>query len=270
MNFKKIMTLGLLFLSFGLFAQDFPGKDVELLVGKKIKVLPRAESLQQYGYDGFFINSNLKRKYACCQSYNSKYKDLENKIFEVLSFEPYKDRLGANKFKLQINNEETGIIYFDYSPEYEHLFPFEVIGGLEIPEGFLCKNIEEIKEKFSDKVTYQSPLLEPIVFIKAKDKEIVKTFMRISIYGNTVNVGKKGAIILLENGEKINKPDVNIDVEVDNYGKGYNYSTFISLSMDEIEILKNIAITDVRLYVYDFSIKNGEIMKEYLRCISEK
>lgn len=270
MNFKKMITLGLFFASFGLFAQNFPGKDVELLVGKEIKVLPKAESLQKYGYDGFYKDFNLKKKYACCQSYNSKYKELENKIFKVLSYEPYTNGIGTNKFKLQIENAETGIIYFDYSSEYEHSFPFEVIGGLDFPEGFLCKDIEETKDKFTDKITYRTPFSEPIVFVRVKDKEQVSTFMSITVYGSTVNVGKTGAIILLDNGEKIEKPDAKIDTKVSEYGKGYDYSAFISLSDEEIEMLKNRIITDVRLYVYDSSIKSGAKLKEYLKCISEK
>jgi len=79
---KRIMLItGILFAGFGIFAQNFPGQDVDLLVGKEIKVVEKAESLQEYGYDGFYKDSNLKKKYACCQSYNSKYKELVNKVY---------------------------------------------------------------------------------------------------------------------------------------------------------------------------------------------
>ncbi len=270
MKFKNLITFGLLLVNLGLFAQNFPGKDVELLVGKEIKVLPKAESLQEYGYEGFYKDSNLKRKYACCQSYNSKYKALENKIFKVISYEPYTNSIGTNKFKLLIENEETGQIYFDYSSEYEHSFPFEVIGGLDFPEGYLCKDIEETKDKFNDKITFRTPFSEPIVFVKIKDKGQVYIFMRLSVYGRTVNVGKTGVIILLANGEKIERPDAKIDIEVSKYGKGYDYSAFITLTDDDIMKLKTNVITDVKLYIYDNSIKHGEKLKEYLKCISDK
>lgn len=270
MKIKNFITLGLLMVNLGLFAQNFPGKDVELLVGKEIKVLPKAVSLQEYGYDGFYKDSNLRRKYACCQSYNSKYKALENKIFKVISYEPYTNSIGTNKFKLLIENEETGQIYFDYSSEFEHSFPFEVIGGLDFPEGYLCKYIEETKDKFDNKITYRSPFPAPIEFIKVKNKEQVFTFMRISVYGSTVNLGKTGVIILLENGEKIEKSDAKIDTDVSNYGKGYDYSAFITLTDEDIMKLKSNLITDVRLYIYDRSIKDGVILKEYLKCISDK
>jgi len=268
---KRIMLItGILFAGFGIFAQNFPGQDVDLLVGKEIKVVEKAESLQEYGYDGFYKDSNLKKKYACCQSYNSKYKELVNKVFKVISYEPYTNSIGTKKFKLQIENVETGLIYFDYSPEYEHSFPFEVIGGLKFPEGYLCKDIEETKDKFTNKTTFRTPFSESIVFVKIKDKEQTSIFMRISVYGSTVNVGKTGAIILLDNGDKIEKPDAKINTEVSKYGKGYDYSSFITLTEDDITKMKNNVITDVRLYVYDSSIKNGVKIREYLKCIIEK
>jgi len=264
---KKLIFIGLLFSYMSVFSQNFPGKDVELLVGKEIKVLEKAESLQQYGYDDFYKDSNLKKKYACCESYNSKYKELVNKVFKVLSYEAYTNSIGIEKYKLQIENPETGIIYFDYSSEYEHAFPFEVIGGIDFPEGYFCKYIEERKDKFTEKVTYSTPILEPISFIKDKGESII--YMRITVGGSTPNVNKKGVIMLLDNGEKIELPDEKIDVKVSS-GSGYTYTAFISLKATEIEKLAQHSVTDVRLYIYDSTIKNGKKYQEFLKCIKDK
>lgn len=269
---KKLSLILFCIISANIFslAQNYPGQDVELLVGKEIRVKEMDESLQKYGYDGFYKDDNLKKKFACCQNYKSKYKDLVNKTFKVLSFEPYSNSIGTNKFKLKIENSETGIIYFDYSPEFEHSFPFEVIGGLNYPEGFLCKHIEETKDKFTDKVTYNSPINEDIILYKVYDKGIESIFMRISVYGSTVNVNKTGVIILLENGEKVEKPNAEIKTEVSKFSKGYSYSTFIKLEEKDIEKLIQSPITDVRLYIYDGVIKNGLKISEYLKCLTKK
>ena len=48
---KKIILL-LIIPLFG--HSQFPAENVELLLNKEIKVLPKAESLQEYGYDYFF------------------------------------------------------------------------------------------------------------------------------------------------------------------------------------------------------------------------
>ena len=270
MKKRLILIAGILIAGFGLCAQNFPGKDVDLLVGKELKVLEKSESSQEYGYDGFYRDSSLKKKYACCQRNNSKYKELVNKVFKVISYEPYTTSMGIKKFKLHIENAETGLIYFDYSSEYEHLFPFEVLGGLKFPDGYLCKDIEETTDKFTNKITFRTPLSELISFVKIKDKQQTSIFMRISVYGSTVNIGKTGAIILLSNGVKIEKPDAKINVEVSKYSEGYDYSTFFVLTEDDIAKMRDNKITDVRLYVYDAWIENGVKIREYLKCIIEK
>ena len=94
--------------------------------------------------------------------------------------------------------------------------------------------------------------------------------MRISVYGSTVNIGKTGAIILLSNGVKIEKPEAKINVEVSKYSEGYDYSTFFVLTEDDIAKMRDNKITDVRLYVYDAWIENGVKIGEYLKCIIEK
>jgi len=75
---------------------------------------------------------------------------------------------------------------FDNPPENEipsgpnspqtYTSQIQVASGQTIGESGNPSNNVIFTNTLSDKVTYQSPLLEPIVFIKAKDKEIVKTF----------------------------------------------------------------------------------------------
>jgi hypothetical protein len=259
-------------LSLNTFGQDFPGKDVQLLVGRELKVKELAESLQKYGYNGFFIDEKLNKKYACCESYNSKYNYLAGKIFKVISYEPYTDIIGSDKFKLKLENSEIGIIFFDYDPRYKHSFPFEVVGGLDFPEGFFCNDIEESKDKFTNEITYRSPESEGISIIKVKAGVKVNTYLSIRVGGSTVNVKEKGVILLLDNKLKITKPDAELDVDVNTskYGSGYIYSAFIDLNINDIKLLTQNKITDVRLYIYDNDITDGKKISEYLKCIIKK
>lgn len=267
---KRLLLLGLTVLCFNIFGQNFPGNDVQLLLGKELKVKELSTSLQSYGYDGFYTDSKLKKKYACCQSYNSKYESLAGKIFKVISSEPYTDNIGKNKFKLKIENSETGIIYFDYNPKYEHTFPFEVIGGIEFPDGFFCKDIEEAQDKFTQDITFRSPISEGISFIRVKKGSSMNTYLSIRVHGSTVNVDGKGVILLLDNGNKIQKPDEKIDVEVSSNGSGYTYSAFINLNESDIALLTQNKLTDVRLYIYDGNVRNGGKLMEYIKCIKDK
>lgn len=94
--------------------------------------------------------------------------------------------------------------------------------------------------------------------------------MSIRVFGSTINVNITGVIILLNNGDKIERPEAKIDSKVSRNGSGYTYSAFISLSPAEIEKLSQNIITDVRLYIYDSTIKKGKKLQEYLKCIAEK
>jgi hypothetical protein len=266
---RKILLLTVILISNYSFGQNFPGNDVDLLLNKEIKVKEKDESLQKYGYDHFYKNDKLKKKYDCCESYNSKYSGLVGKVFKVLSAEPYKNIIGTEKYKLKIENAETGIIYFDYSPKYEHSFPFEVIGGLDLPEDFYCKNIETTTDKFDGKTTSRSDYSEGIAFIKVVKDNSSKIYMTVNEIGSTINVGKKGLILLLENGKKIDRPNAKLDTKVNKGGRGYVYSAFIELTQAEIKLIIENKITDNRLYIYDGVIKNGEKLSEYLKCLNK-
>lgn len=266
---KKILLLTIILISSFSFGQNFPGNDVELLLNKEIKVQEKDEGLHKYGYESFYVNDMMKKKYDCCESYNSKYNGLVGKVFKVLSAEPYKNIIGTDKFKLKIENSETGIIYFDYSPQYEHSFPFEVIGGLDLPDDFYCKSIETTTDKFDGKSTSRSEYSEGIAFIKITKDNSSYIYMSVNEIGSTINVGKKGLILLLENGNKIDRPNADIDVKVNNGGNGYVYSAFIELTEAEIKLIVENKITDNRLYIYDGEIKNGVKLSEYLKCLTQ-
>ena len=107
-----------------------------------------------------------------------------------------------------------------------------------------------------------------IFYIKFKNGEIVNTYMRIEVNGKIPSVGSKGVIILFADGSKIEKPDVKINVEVDNIERGYLYTATFILNQEEIEKLTQKSITDVRLHIFDKEIIDGLKLQEYLKCIS--
>ncbi|TDO77623.1 hypothetical protein EV143_104390 [Flavobacterium chryseum] len=265
---KTITLLGLLFSTF-CFSQIFPGEDIQLLTDKDIVVLPKSETLQKYGYDDFYKDEKLKTKYDCCESYNSKYKSLVGKTFKVLSYEPYTNLIGSSKYKLKIENNETGIIYFDYDPRYDFKYPFDVVGGLDLPSDFYCKKIKVSTDKFTGDVSYSTEYSEGISVIKVEKDKVSKIYLAINEQGPTLNVGAKGLILLLTNNKRINKPDAKIEVKVNKGGSGYIYSAFVELNSQDLNLLKENIITDNRLYVYDGEIKNGEKIKEYVKCLAK-
>ncbi len=268
---KKI-TLLFLFISFFAFGQNFPENEVQLLMNKEIKVKEMPSNAQEYAYDGFYMSDKLKDEYMCCDSYNSKYNSLVNKLFIVEEITPYIDIIGVKRYKLKIINPEIGILFFDYDTRYRHSFPFEVIGGLDLPEDFYCKKLVIKKDKFEDIERIFTPIVDGVSFVKVIIDKQPMIYLAIRNNGYTANVSKKGLYILLKNGSKISKPNADIDVEVNKRkykDSDYIYSAFEILTKGDISMLLENNITDTRLFVYDreVDIESSNIIKEYLKCI---
>lgn len=120
--------------------KNFLGKDVYKYVGQELYLNGKAESLRKYGYEGFSIDytksslTNKSNVYKCCDSYNSKYDELTGKYFTVLEIIKHpkaaeSEYLYAKKFYLKLQEKEKkDIVYYEYDSQFEHSFPFIVVG----------------------------------------------------------------------------------------------------------------------------------------------
>lgn len=171
----------------------------------------------------------------------------------------------SSKFQVNLTDNQTGEYYkirlnMSYNPTYI----------IKESEGGYCSQINEEKDKFTNKISYRSPISNPIGFTKIKKDDSIITMIRIRVDGSTINVGEKGVIILFDDGTTLNKPDIKINSSVNSDGRGYTYNAIFILNDKEIEKLSMNKITDVRLYIYDTEIKGGIKYQEYIKCIKEK
>jgi len=168
--------------------QNWPGEKPNLLLGKKIMVLPldNLSNEQWYTSESFSDDSEYK-----------DYSNLKNKIFDVLDCEPYKDIIGQDKFKLKIENQEIGILYFDYDPRFEFSFPFKVLGGLAVPVNFDWGDITTSTDKFTGDISYESPGEEGIYFLKVKKRDQTVIYLHVQNSCSIANAGISGVIFLL-------------------------------------------------------------------------
>lgn len=280
--------LYLLFTVFALnsFGQEWPGENPELLKGKTVKPKEIAENLQKYHYKNFFkefdkeakqftTDDNKNRIFSSGPEYStvSEYGKLLGKEFKVIEvYEIVAKYSFSNKeFAIELHNEEIGTVYYKYNAKYEHDFELEVVGGIDFPEGYFCQQITEEKDKFEDKITYYTPIESGFSFMKVITAGDTAIYLSVREYGSTLNVGEKGLYLLLSNGEKISRPNAELDTDVSSTGSGYTYSAFILLKKEEIQLLKEHLITDNRLYIYDGTVKEGSAKKiqEYLKCLTE-
>ncbi len=130
-----------------------------------------------------------------------------------------------------------------------------------------CKKIDVEVDKFNGEAKYRTPLLKQIGFTKIikNGEEIV--YMSIRTIGSTPSTGE-GVIILLDNGEKIEK-NVDTDVRV-NSNAQFEHSAFFRLTKADIELLKKHNITDTRLYIFDMKILNPVQYRAYMICLDDK
>ncbi|HMN05826.1 MAG TPA: hypothetical protein PKD45_08865 [Flavobacteriales bacterium] len=144
--------------------QNFLGNDVYKYKGQELYLKGKAESLRKYGYDNFVIDytkdklTNKSNVYKCCDSYNSKYDELAGKYFKVLDIIKHpkseqSEYLYGKKFYFKLQEKESNdIVYYEYDSQFEHSFPFIVVGFFEKQ-----KNLVVGKEfVFADKVLESS------------------------------------------------------------------------------------------------------------------
>lgn len=265
---KRLLFIPLLLITSICIAQDiFPAYDTSIISDKELKVLPLPEVLRKYGYRGFYKDEKLKKIYELDgYNYNSKYSSLVGKILKVKNIIPYTSSLGAEKFKLVLFSDETDEIFYDYDPKYEHQWNFEIIGDLNLPKDFFCREIKMNVDKFTNDTTYSTKASDGIIFYKMKKGENIFYFLSSNLVGSTLNLREKGLILLFENNKRIDKPDVILDVESSS-GSGWVYRAFVRLTNEDISLITNNVITDKRHYIYDASVKNGKTLSEYLKCL---
>jgi hypothetical protein len=128
--------------------QNFLGKDVYKYQGQELYLNAKPESLRQYGYENFVLDytqdkfTNKSNIYKCYDGYNSKYDELAGKYFKVLEIIKHpkaeqSEYLYGNKFYLKLQEKESNdIVYYKYDSEFEHSFPFIVVGFFEKQKKF--------------------------------------------------------------------------------------------------------------------------------------
>jgi hypothetical protein len=269
------MFLFAFLLGLSAFAQNFPGKKIELLKDKTLKVLPEEESLQRFGYRGFYTDHDLQNVYRK-EGTTTLYSALAGKEFKVISYEEF--RMGFNNeylfYKLLIENPETGKLYFKYNPEYSHTFPFEVIGGLAYPEGFFCESIVEEKGnvvKEGDR-WYEAPMDRGIKLSRYKG-QLNPIYIQVNVPTDVAHdetIVRRGYVITFENGKTIAKPTKELISFKGPTGKTVITTDINLYEESELKLLKEQKIKSVKLDKFEMNLENGFTLREYAKCLIAK
>lgn len=118
-----------------------------------------------------------------------------------------------------------------------------------------CTQIEKKFDEFDEETQYR-PTGTHNAKLLCYQKENKNTYyISLTTTGSTLSTGEKGAYLILANGEKMMKPDEEIDVEYNSahtYGtKDYEYSAFFRLTKEEFEKLTTQPVRKFKLYIYE-------------------
>jgi hypothetical protein len=255
-------------ISFTAAAQNFPGEKIDLLTGRELKVLPKETNLHQYGYKNFYTDEKLKKVYKE-KKYATPYDELVGKIFKMISFEPYRSANGTLKFKIKIENPETGPLFYDYDPKFTSGFPFEVIGGLVYPEGFFCDLAVEKKSE-DDKRKYEFPFIDGvrISFYRKQEFEILLLTINSPV---SASIGKdviiRGVVLTFDNGKTVEFPDEILNVSSNGLGSTI-LNTIIGFHKysPNLELFRTSKIVKIKLNKYERDYDEGLTLLEYIKC----
>ncbi|PZR24438.1 MAG: hypothetical protein DI539_00230 [Flavobacterium psychrophilum] len=264
---KKIISLLALFLSLGAFAQNFPGEKVELLKDKTLKVLPKAEDSQKYGFEDFYTDAALKNIYKK-EGYVTPYNELVGKEFKLISYESL--WVGPDnkylRYKFLLENSETGQIYFKYDPEVSFKFPFEVVGGLEYPEGFFCEKIK----KDGTATHYATPFEDGIQIVKNPGSQVLVVTINLPTTETSIPVaGWKGLTIVFDSGATISLPNEKLKASLNSYGEAVLTASPILQKPTDLKLLTQHKIKSVKLNKFEKVVNDGGILKEYFKCLQK-
>ena len=134
-----------------------------------------------------------------------------------------------------------------------------------------CSKLRRKIDKFDDTISIWSiPNDDPISYSRFIIGGKVSTYLNIKVTGFSLSVGEKGVSLILKSGERIHYERNEVSVSPGSgYSRGWLYISLVKLDDETIQKLINDPITDVKLYIYDSSVKKPEIHSEYLKCILE-
>lgn len=165
------------------------------------------------------------------------------------------------------------IIYYKYDQKYEHCFPFKV-SNLRYDKDYICSKINNRTDDFTNIVTISSMEfingdISPITLHKYIDKNKITFSLYLRTIGSVVSVNGIGATIIFDDGTKWYKPS---KIDVDSNENGFIYSTYINLTLSDLNLFKNKKVKKFRLYIFDQKISDGisDIFNLEVRCILNK
>jgi len=281
---KKILSILIITFTLNSFSQDyskiFLGDDFALYKGCQFiidtnfelslsfKFYRNIENCQK-PYDKNILYSDNPGSFAASTMIDS----LKNKVFTVNEIVNKENKVFEGKassfnkpiFRL-INNKGDTLHYIYNSKASSFSFPF-LSTEPKFNLDYFCNKLTREVDDMTDEIKISSPHSSTFKINKYIEKDKTTYYLSLRAIGSTAVVDGTGVIILFTDGTKMKKSS-EIDVDVSKYG--YEYSSFIRLTDNDLKILSKKEIKKIRLYIFDRSVgeQEGKNFKHFVKCIS--
>jgi len=258
------LLLALLLIGFLNAQESFPYKRPELLINKEVTVKPMHPGSEEAfgGYENFYSDSNWSKIYKENNRSKTSSSSLTNRTFKVVSSEFTSDTpFPYHVFKLE-DKQTKELIYYMYNMKLARndIYPFTVVGGLDVPADFYCDYVETYG---GDNPIY---FIENMSIYKLQKKMLKgKAKYSLNLIMTAEPLTQEGIVVNLENNMSITRPDYPIISDKRTFGS-------FELTAKEIELLKNNKITGFTLGKTKGFIGDREAIaiKEGLKCLMSK
>lgn len=266
---KNLVFVCLLFVSVMSWAQ-FPGENVTLFEGATVTPKQLSESFQRFGYDNFYSalkedSKDVDRLKEVYKPGVRKYDLLYGKKFTVASYYPFKDY-----YILVLTNEELGTVYYKYSPKYESSFELDFIDVPNLPADFYCQYITYQEFPKHQAVDYSTEQQDRMYFSRTETKKYGTMYtVNLNQATQELEVNKKGAWLLLDDGTKIEHTTCPIEVKV-NSAAEYVYYTYFELTEAQMKKISEHPIVQTSVYTFTHTVAQGGKISKMVACLLKK
>lgn len=263
----KIKLLFIVFvLSLNAYAQDKIYGKPEILKDKQVKILPIKKTALNQEYTNFYSDEAMASFYKGKLLIEPKL--LENRVFNVLDVVKLPVSKYGQYYRIKIqdvtNNE---ILYYEYNENAHSLgeYYFEVVGGLTYPEGFYCSLVVEKvagdgHKIYSSTKNYYGNFIDKKIDLKTKEEDYT---LYISSSSIKTPPHKKGVVLTLENGCKINVPHSTV------YFEKEQHSAILILGKEHVDMLSKSVIKNIEMGGLSFYTdkETFKYINEILKCM---
>ena len=170
--------------------------------------------------------------------------------------------LGEYNYKLTLTGD-TETIYYRFTPtSVGRLYPFEVKGGLDLPEGFYCDFVEKGGLGLAAKVPEIT--LSKDNYTATKKDEFSLTFVFFDKFQVT---GIKSVTLMLENNKTIEA--TTNETRGWTHSNEFKYNFTILLKDKDVELLKDNKLIGIKLqdHVHTFHPGAGVTLSGIVKCM---